>query len=77
MQLHLIDWILIGTYFLTVIAIGLLVAKAAGKNSGQFFLGGRKMPWWLLGFSMVATTFSTDTPNFVTNVVRINGVAGN
>jgi Na+/proline symporter len=77
MQLELIDWIFIGGYFLAVIAIGFIVAKAAGKNSGQFFLGGRQMPWWLLGFSMVATTFSTDTPNFVTNVVRIDGVSGN
>ncbi len=77
MQLELIDWIIIVAYFLAVIAIGLLVAKAAGKDSGQFFLGGRQMPWWLLGFSMVATTFSTDTPNLVTDIVRQNGVAGN
>jgi solute:Na+ symporter, SSS family len=66
MQLELIDWILIVAYFLAVIAVGLLVARVAGKNSGEFFLGGRQMPWWLLGFSMVATTFSTDTPNLVT-----------
>jgi solute:Na+ symporter, SSS family len=77
MQLQLIDWIIIGIYFLAVIAVGLVVAKAAGKNSGEFFLGGRQMPWWLLGFSMVATTFSTDTPNLVTDIVRQNGVAGN
>ena len=77
MQLELIDWIFIVGYFLAVITVGLLVAKVAGKDSGQFFLGGRQMPWWLLGFSMVATTFSTDTPNFVTNVVRQDGVAGN
>jgi solute:Na+ symporter, SSS family len=77
MQLELIDWILIVAYFLAVIAVGLLVARVAGKNSGEFFLGGRQMPWWLLGFSMVATTFSTDTPNLVTDIVRQNGVAGN
>lgn len=75
--LSLIDWILIGAYFLAVILVGLLVTRLAGKNSGQFFLGGRQMPWWLLGFSMVATTFSTDTPNLVTDIVRQNGVAGN
>ena len=75
--LELIDWILIGAYFLAVILVGLLVARLAGKNSGEFFLGGRKMPWWLIGFSMVATTFSTDTPNLVTDIVRQNGVAGN
>lgn len=77
MQLELIDWIIIVAYFLVVVAIGLMVAKAAGKDTGQFFLGGRQMPWWLLGFSMVATTFSTDTPNLVTDIVRQNGVAGN
>ena len=77
MQLETLDWIFIIGYFLAVIAVGLLVAKVAGKDSGQFFLGGRQMPWWLLGFSMVATTFSTDTPNLVTDIVRQNGVAGN
>jgi Na+/proline symporter len=77
MHLETLDWIFIIGYFLAVIAVGLLVAKAAGKDSGQFFLGGRQMPWWLLGFSMVATTFSTDTPNLVTDIVRQNGVAGN
>ncbi len=77
MQLETLDWIFIFGYFLAVIAVGLLVAKVAGKDSGQFFLGGRQMPWWLLGFSMVATTFSTDTPNLVTDIVRQNGVAGN
>ena len=77
MQLATIDWIIIGVYFFVVLLIGVWVAKAAGKNSGEFFLGGRGMPWWLLGFSMVATTFSTDTPNLVTDIVRQNGVAGN
>ncbi len=77
MQLATIDWILIGVYFLVVLLIGFLVSKVAGKNTGEFFLGGRGMPWWLLGFSMVATTFSTDTPNLVTDIVRQHGVAGN
>lgn len=77
MQLETLDWIFIIGYFIAVITVGLLVAKIAGKDSGQFFLGGRQMPWWLLGFSMVATTFSTDTPNLVTDIVRQNGVAGN
>ncbi|WP_404311118.1 sodium:solute symporter family protein [Neorhodopirellula lusitana] len=52
-------------------------ARQAGENSASFFLSGRHMPWWLLGMSMVATTFSTDTPNLVTDIVRKNGVAGN
>ena len=77
MQLTNLDWIIIGVYFLAVVLIGVAVAKIAGKNAWNFFLGGREMPWWLLGVSMVATTFSTDTPNLVTDIVRQNGVAGN
>lgn len=53
------------------------VSKKSGKNSTEFFLSGRNMPWWLLGLSMVATTFSTDTPNLVTDIVRKGGVSGN
>jgi len=77
MQLETIDWVLIGVYFLIVVVIGVVVSKASSQDAGQFFLAGRKMPWWLLGFSMVATTFSTDTPNLVADIVRQNGVAGN
>ncbi|NVJ47974.1 MAG: Na+:solute symporter [Cytophagia bacterium] len=57
--------------------IGLRVSRKAGSSSKEFFLSGRNMPWWLLGVSMVATTFSADTPNLVTDIVRQNGVAGN
>lgn len=77
MQLSTLDWTIIAVYFVVVIAIGIIAGRVSGKDSSQFFLGGRKMPWWLLGFSMVATTFSTDTPNLVTDIVRQNGVAGN
>jgi len=77
MQLSNLDWIIIGVYFVAVVLIGVVVAKVSGKNAWNFFLGGREMPWWLLGVSMVATTFSTDTPNLVTDIVRQNGVAGN
>ena len=77
MQLSNLDWIIIGFYFVAVVLIGFAVAKISGKNAWNFFLGGREMPWWLLGVSMVATTFSTDTPNLVTDIVRQNGVAGN
>jgi SSS family solute:Na+ symporter len=52
-------------------------SKTSGKNSTEFFLSGRNMPWWLLGVSMVANTFSTDTPNFVTDIVRKDGVSAN
>ncbi len=77
MQLHNIDWAIIGGYFLVTILIGLWASKKAGTSSSEFFLSGRNMPWWLLGISMVATTFSADTPNLVTDIVRKNGVSGN
>jgi Na+/proline symporter len=77
MQLAGIDWIIIGVFIGVVILIGLIVSKAAGKSSADFFLGGRSMPWWLLGVSMVACTFSCDTPNLVTGMVRNGGIAAN
>ncbi len=76
-ELSAIDYILIASFFAITLFIGFWVSKQSGKNSTEFFLSGRNMPWWLLGVSMVATTFSTDTPNFVTNLVRENGVSGN
>lgn len=72
-----LDWVFVVGFFAVAMMIGLVVARRAGKNASEFFLSGRSMPWWLLGFSMVATTFSTDTPNLVTDLVRQRGVAGN
>lgn len=77
MQLATLDWILIISFFVIFLLIGLFVARRAGKNTQEFFLSGRNMPWWLLGISMVATTFSADTPNLVTDIVRQNGISGN
>jgi Na+/proline symporter len=77
MELATIDWVMIGAYMLFSLVIGIYVARKAGKNSTQYFAAGKNMPWWLLGISMVATTFSTDTPNLVANIVRTDGVAGN
>ncbi len=77
MQLQNLDWTIILLFFLTFIIIGLFTSKKSGKNSKEYFLSGRNMPWWLLGISMVATTFSADTPNLVTNIVREKGVSGN
>lgn len=77
MQLTLIDWIIIAFFFAISMGIGILAAKKGGKNTENFFLSGRNMPWWLLGVSMVATTFSADTPNLVTDIVRKNGISGN
>lgn len=77
MALQAVDWAFIAGFFIFSLIIGLAVSKRAGKNSAEFFLSGRNMPWWLLGISMVATTFSSDTPNLVTDIVRQNGVSGN
>ena len=74
---HSIDWLILCAFFLVVLGIGFRASKMAGKNASEFFLSGRNMPWWLLGVSMVACTFSADTPNLVTDIVRTNGVAGN
>lgn len=77
MLLKPVDWSIILAYFLFSLIIGLAASKRAGKSASEYFLSGRSMPWWLLGISMVATTFSSDTPNLVTDIVRQNGVAGN
>lgn len=77
MELSTLDYSFIIVFFSVVLGIGVYVSKKSGKNSSEFFLSGRTMPWWLLGLSMVATTFSTDTPNLVTDIVRTDGVSGN
>ena len=77
MNIANLDWIIIISFLSITLLIGLIVSRKSGENSSEFFLSGRNMPWWLLGISMVATTFSTDTPNLVTDIVRNNGVAGN
>src|SRR5210317_2512753 len=77
MELKTFDFLIIGAFVALLLGIGIYSAKSANKSSSEYFLSGRHMPWWLLGFSMVATTFSTDTPNLVTDIVRKNGVAGN
>ena len=77
MELTTIDIIIIVFFLLLTLLIGFLVAKRASQSRTEYFLAGRNMPWWLLGFSMVATTFSTDTPNLVTDIVRQDGIAGN
>ncbi len=77
MHLTTIDWGIILLYFVITLILGVVITGKSGKNTEEFFLGSRKMPWWLLGISMVATTFSADTPNLVTDIVRNSGVAGN
>ncbi len=77
MHLEMIDWLLIIGLMIVYVIIGMWVTKRSGKSSSEYFLSGRNMPWLLLGVSMVATTFSIDTPNLVTNIVRVHGVSGN
>ncbi|GAA5042746.1 sodium/glucose cotransporter [Marivirga lumbricoides] len=77
MVLETIDWLSIIAFFVISLVIGIWVSRQASSSVSEFFLSGRDMPWWLLGVSMVATTFSADTPNLVTDIVRQNGVSGN
>ena len=77
MTLSFIDWCIVAAYFAISLAVGIWASRNAGDDTRSFFLAGRNMPWWLLGISMVATTFSTDTPNLVTDLVRRDGVSGN
>ncbi len=77
MHLQLVDWIIVVVSLLICFVPALFFGKRAGKSTSEFFVSGRAVPWWLAGLSMVATTFSSDTPNLVTDIVRRNGVAGN
>ncbi len=77
MVLEPLDWIAIVGYAVVTLVIGLSFTRRAGQGLGDFFLGGRQLPWYVAGFSMVATTFAADTPLAVTEIVNQNGVSGN
>src|SRR4051794_25643593 len=77
MHLSTLDWLIVAGSLLICFGPALFFAGRAGRNTSEFFASGRAVPWWLAGLSMVATTFSADTPNLVTDIVRRNGVAGN
>jgi solute:Na+ symporter, SSS family len=77
MHLQLVDWIIVAVSLLICFVPALFFGRRAGRSTSEFFVSGRAVPWWLAGLSMVATTFSSDTPNLVTDIVRRNGVAGN
>ena len=77
MQLSTLDWWVLALYGVTILAVGLAFARRAGGGREDYFLAGRTMPWWLIGTSMVATTFSADTPNLVIDLVRSGGVSQN
>lgn len=76
-MLQILDWLIIAAYLIIIVAVGLFFKKRAGNSLSDFFLGGRNLPWWLAGLSMVATTFAADTPLVVTELVGQNGIAGN
>jgi Na+/proline symporter len=77
MQLYSIDWVVILASVVICFGPALFLGRRASRDTSEFFASGRAVPWWLAGISMVATTFSTDTPNLVTDIVRRQGVAGN
>src|SRR5947209_6711482 len=77
MKLTTLDWLIVGAYFAFNLAVCCYYTSRAGKSTGEFCLGGRNVPWWLAGTSMVATTFAADTPLAVTGMVARNGIAGN
>ncbi|MCX8488628.1 MAG: Na+:solute symporter, partial [Opitutales bacterium] len=77
MHITWIDWVIVAASILICFVPALFLAKRSGGSTAEFFASGRSVPWWLAGLSMVATTFSSDTPNWVTEQVRKYGVAGN
>ena len=77
MLLSIVDWSIIIAFFAMSLGIGIYVSKRSGKSAKNFFLSGRNMSWWLLGISMVATTFAADTPGLVAGIVGNDGVYGN
>jgi len=77
LKISLVDIVIIVGFLISVVVVGSAAARRSSKSASDFFLSGRSMPWWLLGVSMVACTFSCDTPNLVTDIVRTQGVAGN
>lgn len=77
MLLTRLDWIIVVVSLAVTFVPAIVLARRAGRNITEFFAAGRQAPWWLIGISLVATTFSTDTPNLVTDLVRGGGVAGN
>jgi len=77
MQLTSLDWTVIAVSLVVAFSPAVFLARRASRGTAEFFASGRAAPWWLIGTSMVATTFSTDTPNLVTDFVRTDGVAKN
>ena len=77
MNLSTIDWTIIAVYMLASLLVGVYLTRRASRSLSEFFLSGRNLPWWLAGTSMVATTFSSDTPLYITGLVRGHGIYEN
>jgi len=77
MTLAWIDWVIVAGYFALSLSVGLMFTRRAGRSTENYFLAGRTVPWWLAGVSIVATTFSSDTPLLVTGITARGGIAGN
>src|SRR5690606_41431879 len=75
--MSLIDWIVVAVYLVASLLLGLYLARRGSRSMADFFVSGRALPWWLAGTSMAATTFSIDTPLYVSGLVARQGVAGN
>jgi Na+/proline symporter len=75
--MHPIDWAIVALYVLSAIGIGVYFTKRAANSTADFFVAGRTLPWWIAGTSIVATTFSADTPLFVAGLSRTTGIHGN
>ncbi|WP_413161700.1 sodium:solute symporter family protein [Capilliphycus salinus ALCB114379] len=75
--MQLIDWLIVLLYLIVTMAMGLYLSRQGSKSLADFFVSGRSLPWWLAGISMAATTFSIDTPLYITGVVANRGIAGN
>ena len=74
---NFLDYSIIIIYMIFMVAIGILMKKYANRGADNYFIGGREIPWWAAGISMVATTFAADTPLAITGIVAANGIAGN
>src|ERR1700690_3495120 len=77
MTLTPLDWAIVAAYFVLSIGVGIAFTKRGGESLEQYFVAGRRAPWWLAGAAMIATTFAADTPLVVTGLVAAHGVAGN
>jgi len=72
--LHWVDWAIIIAYIIFSLGVGIYFSKRASQSTEEYFLSGRSLPWWLVGTSMVATTFAADTPLAITEFVRGPGI---